>query len=770
MSQQDQGSQGNQAKTLPRSILFVPRTSKGELLTRLRLGESKLAELLGSKVKMVERGGVRLANTLVQKNPWGHEGCGRPECRLCAVSESNSFCRTRSVVYENRCMDCLENGLDVLYVGETGLSGVERQRQHLDDARLRPDKSHIKKHCDEYHPDLDHKEVRFNFKVIKKIPSPFQRQISEAINIRLRTRKGKEILLNNKQEFSRCVLPELEVCMQDRIVAKEFSKEAKERALTSKEHESEDEEVLARKRSRLDDPKPKPRKRRRLEESNKIKNYFNFNSTDTRTASNLEKPELNNITEEISPKAEPNKGLSYGKVEGGPKKGQVNYNKQSNIYICYQVLDPAGDGSVGQGQEKIAMEPEPEKEGANFEKIRDGTDSEKLARGPLETLPVQPTPVGIHGNKGGINVDNIGPQITTTTINLSKDQISNVILNTSTKLNHHDHPHITKHNSLITHQSSPTNHWVDQSVARCIQKEVLDSGAKRKRSTQMTEDGEDQDLKRDLTRKPKREGHGTPDHSTPRTKVQKPIDQFFSLKPAQKEDARIPVKNILGDTETTHEEEDKTMTLNLVKSKKNVENLNLDRGTARNTIQKSIDLFFTMEPAQKEVARFPIENENVLGEDKDDDDGENMGLTGQDEFTLRTKVKNRNKTQGIGVKSQCPQEDQKCRRDQKTNPGKPGEDKPWRNRPRRASVKVEHKENIKPSRRGGQLNVKDLITRMKTAKKPNKDRELAPTDCCLPGYAQSGTGSTESDGIRISAEVMSSQTPETLANYYFGLR
>ena len=73
-----------------RSILFVPRTNRGELLTRLRLGENKLAELLGSRVKLVERGGLKLSATLTQKNPWGDAGCGRGGCKLCEESDSNS--------------------------------------------------------------------------------------------------------------------------------------------------------------------------------------------------------------------------------------------------------------------------------------------------------------------------------------------------------------------------------------------------------------------------------------------------------------------------------------------------------------------------------------------------------------------------------------------------------------------------------------------------------------------------------------------------------
>ena len=326
-------------KRQPRSVLFVPRTNRGELLARLRLGEAKLAEILDSTVKMVERGGLSLSATLVQKNPWGHVGCGRPGCNLCAVTESNSYCRTRSVVYENRCLDCSDQGLDIIYVGETGLSGAERQKQHQDDARLKPDKSHIRKHCDEYHPDMDHRDVRFQFKIIKRIPSPFQRQIAEAINIRLRTRNGKEILLNNKQEFSRCVLPELEVCMQDRIVSQEISKEVKNNALTTRmEEDPEDDEAFGRKRDRQEDQRPQPKKRRKVDRKtadNKTKVESKETEKDGEEEKEKTEDEKQSIASEIG--IDSTKEVDkYGKVNGGPiLTGQNNYKPPSNLNFCY---------------------------------------------------------------------------------------------------------------------------------------------------------------------------------------------------------------------------------------------------------------------------------------------------------------------------------------------------------------------------------------------------------------------------------------------------
>ena len=81
----------------------------------------------------------------------------------------------------------------------------------------------MKLYCIEEHPELRVEGVDFRFKILKRFKSPFQRQIAEAIIIGVRTRKGEETLLNSKQEFSMCVLPELEVMMQDKIIFRDIT-------------------------------------------------------------------------------------------------------------------------------------------------------------------------------------------------------------------------------------------------------------------------------------------------------------------------------------------------------------------------------------------------------------------------------------------------------------------------------------------------------------------------------------------------------------------
>ena len=184
------------------------------------------------------------------------------------------------MIYQNKCLTCEADGKQVLYIGETGLSGQERCRQHHDDIKNKPDKSHMKVHMDQDHPDLEPSEIRFKFKVIRGISSPFLRQISEAIAIRLGTMDGEQTLLNNKLEFSRCVLPELETVMKDRIVSRKIAEETREEIKQIELETCPEVIKMDKKRGKDDKHEDQPnKKRRRLdqkpkEKMKKIPNYF----------------------------------------------------------------------------------------------------------------------------------------------------------------------------------------------------------------------------------------------------------------------------------------------------------------------------------------------------------------------------------------------------------------------------------------------------------------------------------------------------------------
>ena len=70
-----------------------------------------------------------------------------------------------------------------------------------------------------YHWDNDHdgQETEFKFEILKSCKSSFQREISEAVIIK--TMGMRQVnLLNSKEEFNRCVIPEITVLKGNRVI------------------------------------------------------------------------------------------------------------------------------------------------------------------------------------------------------------------------------------------------------------------------------------------------------------------------------------------------------------------------------------------------------------------------------------------------------------------------------------------------------------------------------------------------------------------------
>ena len=70
-----------------KAVIFVQYTKGNTLAKRMR--EVKLEEMTGYKMKIVERGGSKLEDILVRKNPWEGETCGRKLCFPCMTKEKD---------------------------------------------------------------------------------------------------------------------------------------------------------------------------------------------------------------------------------------------------------------------------------------------------------------------------------------------------------------------------------------------------------------------------------------------------------------------------------------------------------------------------------------------------------------------------------------------------------------------------------------------------------------------------------------------------------
>ena len=138
--------------------------------------------------------------------------CTRLKYQVCNFDESKGMCMERSIVYSNTCLICKDKGTPHVYWGESAASTYERALQHIDEAVSCNPKSHIYQHILMHHPEgIKDIQGSFKFQVIAKHTSSFNRQLSEAIEIK----KSKVSKMNNKLMYNRCVIPEIGITQPD---------------------------------------------------------------------------------------------------------------------------------------------------------------------------------------------------------------------------------------------------------------------------------------------------------------------------------------------------------------------------------------------------------------------------------------------------------------------------------------------------------------------------------------------------------------------------
>ena len=66
-----------------KSVLFVPVTKDGILVKEIRKCEEELNRNSKERIKVMESGGVKLKNLLVNKNPFKNTKCDEKKCLIC---------------------------------------------------------------------------------------------------------------------------------------------------------------------------------------------------------------------------------------------------------------------------------------------------------------------------------------------------------------------------------------------------------------------------------------------------------------------------------------------------------------------------------------------------------------------------------------------------------------------------------------------------------------------------------------------------------------
>ena len=158
-----------------KGVFYVDATPGGSLARECQ----KVLDRCGIPIKTMEKTGDSIKKLLTKSNPFKPNNCGDPSCPVC-TRDCKINCRSNDVVYQNYCVHRESCGGE--YDGETSDVIRDRFKEHLDDARLRPETSYMQKHIEEHH---NGEQVEFKVRILGSCPGDAMlRQCMEAVVIR----------------------------------------------------------------------------------------------------------------------------------------------------------------------------------------------------------------------------------------------------------------------------------------------------------------------------------------------------------------------------------------------------------------------------------------------------------------------------------------------------------------------------------------------------------------------------------------------------------
>ena len=171
-------------------------------MKELQKRETELNKNNQDRIKIVEKGGLKIKNILCAKNPFQKSKCEEKTCPLCSKSqfvdisqgEVKIQCNTNNVGYRWKCMTCKEKDTVKVYEGETGRSARLRGAEHLSQLERKSEKSVLFKHKMAAH---QYENVKFKMEITGQFKDALTCQANEAV----RNTPNHE-LLNSKSEFN----------------------------------------------------------------------------------------------------------------------------------------------------------------------------------------------------------------------------------------------------------------------------------------------------------------------------------------------------------------------------------------------------------------------------------------------------------------------------------------------------------------------------------------------------------------------------------------
>ena len=190
---------GEKSKIQYKSILFVPPTPGSMLLKELRQREEELNGKSRERIKIVEKGGKKIGDILINKNPFKPEKCTESWCPLCSgkYGKSKIQCNTNNLGYRWVCKTCQNNDKIRVYEGETSRLIRIRTQEHIKAFEGKKSHSVLLKH-----KLLDHgneENVEYGLEITGIFKDALSRQANESV--RIYKRQSSETM-NSKSEFN----------------------------------------------------------------------------------------------------------------------------------------------------------------------------------------------------------------------------------------------------------------------------------------------------------------------------------------------------------------------------------------------------------------------------------------------------------------------------------------------------------------------------------------------------------------------------------------
>ena len=117
------------------SVMFVPRTTGGTLIEKLRHEEEVISVQAGYKVKLMEKGGTKLGEMMIKSDPFSGSDCGREDCYQCLTKHITckwTPCWRRNITYVATCLRCKDEEVTAQYHGESCNFLKARASSHME--------------------------------------------------------------------------------------------------------------------------------------------------------------------------------------------------------------------------------------------------------------------------------------------------------------------------------------------------------------------------------------------------------------------------------------------------------------------------------------------------------------------------------------------------------------------------------------------------------------------------------------------------------------